>query len=118
MGTFPGQLALEMLVWKAGRAKPPGAAGGGVGGCQEGGLWRKQGEGRVAEEDLGHRCGGRRDRRRVGVGWAAGKEERLPLSQPLLSFSSPSALPHSPGPLPSGPPSSSVWFGFCFKNYI
>lgn len=78
----------------------------------------ENGEGRVAEEDLGHRCGGRRDMRRVGVGWAAGKEEKLPPSQPLLSFSSPSALPHSSGPLPSGPPSSSVWFGFCLKNYI
>lgn len=52
--------------------------------CQEGGLWRKEGEGSVAEEDLGHRCGGRRDRRGVGVEWAAGKEEKLPPSQPLL----------------------------------
>lgn len=78
MGTFPDQLALEMLVWKGreGEANRSGGGwGGGEGRCQEGGLWRKRGGGedRVAEEDLGHRCGG--EERQASGGGGVGSRE-------------------------------------------
>lgn len=118
--SLPGQLALGMLVWKG---VCVGGGEDGNRGARKEAFGEKQDEGRVAEEDRGHRCG----ETDVGVGWATGREEKrvwagLPLSGRgflclggasssglLHSFSPPNALLHS-----SGPSSLRASLLFCF----
>lgn len=88
MGGFPprpagaGDAGLERCVCGGGEDGNRGA--------RKEAFGEKQDEGRVAEEDLGPRCGGETD---VGVGWATGREEKPCVGGASSVWASPFLLP-------------------------